>query len=108
MAKAPEERPNHGESNNEFFFFSNEVGTTVWPREFYHGNLLLKQSGKFPVAIPIPRFQLRKKTHTHTVIRFAVVWSCRAFVIVYSSLVTLLWLIHRDSQNLRELTRRRP
>ena len=54
------------------FLFFHEVRTAVWPREFYHGNLLLKQSGKIPVAIP--RFLLIK-THTHTFIRFAVVSS---------------------------------
>ena len=52
-----------------FLFFFNEVGTAVWSREFYHGNMLLKQSGKIPVAIP--RLLLRQKRNT--VIRFAVV-----------------------------------
>ena len=37
------------------FFY--EVGTTVWPREFYH---LKNSGGKIPVAIP--RLLLRKKT----------------------------------------------
>ena len=52
MAKAPEERPNHGESNNDFFFFSNEVGTTVWPREFHHFVSKTNSHGKIAVAIP--------------------------------------------------------
>ena len=86
-------------------YFFDEVGTAVWPREFYHRNFLLKKSGK--IAVAIPRFLLRKKNKT-TVIRFAVTWCYGAFAIVYSSLVTLLWLIQRDSRNLRELTRRRP
>ena len=30
-------RPNHGESNDGVLFYSYEVGTAVWPREFYHG-----------------------------------------------------------------------
>ena len=71
MAKALliQERPNHGKSNDVFFF--NEVRTAVWPREFYH--LCFKRKlpyfvskensrGKIPVAIP--RFLLRKNTHT--------------------------------------------
>ena len=64
-------------------FFFCEVGTAVWPREFYHGNLLLKQSAKIPVAIP--RFLLRKKKKTPS---FDSPWfglSCGAFAIVYSS-----------------------
>ena len=86
------------------FFFNYEVGTAVWPREFYHGNLLLKQSSRIPVAIP--RFLLRTLQKTPS---FDSPWfglSYRAFAIVYSSLVTLLWLIHRDFRNLWELTRR--
>ena len=43
MAKAPEERPNDGELNGGVLLFLYEGGTAVWPREFYHGNLLLKQ-----------------------------------------------------------------
>ena len=58
---------------NRTVFFFYEVGTAVWPREFYHGNL--KQSGKIPVTIP--RFLLLKKKNT--VIRFAVVWSFLCF-----------------------------
>ena len=44
------------------FFFFNEVGTAVWPRQFYHGSLFLKQSGEIPVAIPW--FLLREKKKT--------------------------------------------
>ena len=48
------------------FFFFNEVGTAVWPRQFYHGSLFLKQSGEIPVAIPW--FLLReKKKHRHSI-----------------------------------------
>ena len=60
--------------------FFNEVGTAVWPREFYHGNFLLCFKSKFSKAnsrgkipVVIPRFLLRKKKNT--VNRFAVVWS---------------------------------
>ena len=63
----------------------------------------MKQSGKIPVAIP--RFILRKKNPPS----FDSPWfglSYGAFAIVYSSLVNLLCLIHRDSRNLRELTQR--
>ena len=41
------------------FLFFYWWGTTVLPRDFSHGNLLLKQSSKIPVAIP--RFLPRKK-----------------------------------------------
>ena len=54
---------------------------------------------------------VKKNTHTHThrhSIRHGLVVAYGAFAIAYSSLVTLLWLIHRDSRNLRESTRRRP
>ena len=86
-----------------FFFY--QAGTAVWPREFCHGNLLLKQSGKIPVAIP--RFLLcKKKTPSLDSPWFGL--SYGAFAIVYPSLVTLLWLIHSDSRVPRELTRRRP
>ena len=48
-----------------------EVGTAVWPREFYHRNFLLKKSGKkFPLAIM--RFLLRqqkKKERNHSIRR---------------------------------------
>ena len=82
-------------------FFFCEVGTAVWPREFYHGNLLLKQSGE--VFVAIPRFLLRQKTK-NTVIRFAVVWSflwcfCQC---LFLTMVTLLWFIHRDFRNIRD------
>ena len=69
------ERPNHGESNDGVFLVY-ELGTAVWSRELCHVNLLLKQSGKTPVAIP----------------RFLPSWfglSYGAFATVYSSLVTL-------------------
>ena len=88
MAKTPKDRPDHGESNDGVF-------------------LLLLQSRKLVVAIP--RLVLQKKNKNTP--SFDSPWfglSCGPFAIVYSSLVTLLWLIHRDSRNLRELTRRRP
>ena len=50
-----------------FLFCFFEVGTAVWPGEIYHGNLLLKQSGKIFchslflinnfVVVDSPRFQ---------------------------------------------------
>ena len=86
-----------------FFFFFFKVGTAVWPRKFYHFVF-----GKFPVAIP--RF-LRRENKKEKTLSFHSPWfalSYGAFAIVYSSLATLLWLIHRDSRSLRELTRRRP
>ena len=93
--------------------FFNEVGTAVWPREFYHGNFLLCFKSKFSKAnsrgkipVVIPRFLLRKKK-TPSIDSPWFGLSYGAFAIVYSSLVTSLWLIHRDSRNLRELTRRR-
>ena len=82
-----------------FSFFTKQE-----PR-YGHGNLLLKQSGKIPVAIP--RFLLcKKKTPSLDSPWFGL--SYGAFAIVYPSLVTLLWLIHSDSRVPRELTRRRP
>ena len=33
----------------------------MWPREFHHGNLLLKQSGKIPVAYRGSYFVEKKK-----------------------------------------------
>ena len=53
-----------------------------------------KQSGK--IAVAIQRFLLREKKAPS----FDSPWfglSYGAFAIVYSSLVALLWLIHRDS-----------
>ena len=48
-----------------------DQSTAVWPREFYHRNLLLNQRCKIPLAIP--RFLIGKKTNT--VVPSAVVWS---------------------------------
>ena len=61
-------------ANRMTVFFFYEVGTAVWPREFYHGNLLSKQSGKTPVAIP--RFLLCKNNnkHRHSIRRGLVLW----------------------------------
>ena len=87
-----------------FFFY--EVGTAVWPREFYYFVSKANSRGKNPLAIPW--FLISKKKG---ILSFDSPWfglSSGVFAIVYSSLVTLLWLIHHDSRNLRELTRRRP
>ena len=82
------------------------MATGILPREIaFETNL---SRGKIPVAKP--RFLLHKnknKKHRHS-IRRGLVFSYGACAIVYSSLASLLWLIHRDSRNLRELTRRRP
>ena len=86
-----------------FFLFFCEVATAVWPREFYHRNF---SSGKIHVAIPW--FLPRKKTHTQSSDSPSFGLSYGAFAIVFSSLVTLLRLIHRDSRSVWELTRRRP
>ena len=78
-----------------FCFVFHEVGTAVWPRKF---------SGK-KISVAILPFLLReKKTPSFDSPWFGL--SYRAFAIVYSSLVALLRLIHRDSRNLRELTLR--
>ena len=85
--------------------FCYAVGTAVWPLEFYHRNLLLNQRCKIPLAIP--RFLIGKKqTPSFHLPWFGLPYG--VFAIVYCSLVILLLLIHRDSRNLRELTRRRP
>ena len=89
-----------------WFCFFYEVGTAVWPRQFYRFFSKENSGGKTPVAIP--RFLLRQKNKASP---FDSPWfgvSCGDFAIVYFSLVTSLWLIHRDSRNLRELTRRNP
>ena len=101
-----------------YFFY--EAGTVVCPRASNGGVSVFLRSrnrgmatgifplcnsrGKIPVAIS--RFLLREKKKSSDSPRFGL--SCGDFAIVNSSLVTWLWLIHRDSRNLRELTRRRP
>ena len=83
------------------FLFFYEVGTAVWPREFSHFVIPVV---KFPWPYRGSYFVKKKKSSDSP--RFGL--SCGDFAIVNSSLVTWLWLIHRDSRNLRELTRRRP
>ena len=56
-----------------FCFVFYEVGTAVWPREFYHGNLLLKQSDK-KVPEAIPWFLRGKKTKHRRSIRRGLVF----------------------------------
>ena len=93
MSKSPLERPNHGESNDTVF--------VLFLRNRNRGCVSKANSrGKIPVAIP--RFLLRERIKNTP--SFDSPWfdlSYGAFAIVYSSLVTLLWLIHRDSRNLR-------
>ena len=87
------------------FFFLYEGGTAAWPREFTTGICFWNKVAKFPWLY---RGFYFVKTHTSS---FDSPWfglAYGAFATVYSSLVTSLWLIHRDSRNLRELTRRRP
>ena len=55
---------------------------------FLPWDLVLKSRGKNPVVIP--RFLLRKKSNT---VVLSFLW---CFVIVYPSLVYILWLIHGD------------
>ena len=62
MAKAP--RPNHAESSK---FFFQEIGSAVWPREFYHFLSKENSRGKIPVAISL--FLLRKKRNRHSICR---------------------------------------
>ena len=51
-----------------FFVFFYEVGTALWPREFYHFVSKANSRGKIPVAIP--RFLLpKKKKHRHSIRR---------------------------------------
>ena len=103
MVKAPKEMPNRGESSDGVFLF-HEEGTPVWPQEYYYFDFKAISCGKHPVAIPWFLFRKRK------IPSFDSSWfviSYGAFAIVHWSLVTLLWLIHDDSRNLRELTRRR-
>ena len=87
------------------FFFFHKVGTTVWPREFRH--FVPKANSRGNISVAIPRFLLRKKKqkHCHS-IRRGLIFLMVRLPLVYSSLVTLLWLIHRDSRHVRELTRR--
>ena len=66
-----------------------------------------KANSRSKIPVTIPRFLLRKKTK-NTVIRFAVVWSYVASATVFSSLITLLWLIHRDHWYFQESSPRRP
>ena len=87
------------------FFFFDEVGIAVWPREFYHVVSKANSRGKIPVATL--RFLLRKSKTKHR--HFDSPWfgfSYGAFAIVYSSLVTLFG--SPRFRYLRELTRRRP
>ena len=58
-----------------WLFFFHEVGTAIWPREFYHGNykvgkfpwpyrgsyFVKKQKHRHSMPVGIPRFLLRKK-----------------------------------------------
>ena len=65
---------------SKVFFYGS--GTAVWPWEFYHKNLLLKESGKFRWPYRGSYFLKIKK---NTVIRFAVAWPflrCFCFVMV--------------------------
>ena len=86
-------------------FFFHKVGTTAWPREFRH--FVPKAISRGKISVAIPRFLLRKKKtkHCHS-IRRGLIFLMVRLPLVYSSLVTLLWLIHRDSRHVRELTRR--
>ena len=91
MSKSPLERPNHGESNDTVF--------VLFLRNRNRGCVSKANSrGKIPVAIP--RFLLRERIKNTP--SFDSPWfdlSYGAFFIVYSSLVTFLWLIHRDLRN---------
>ena len=87
------------------FFYFYEVGTAVWPREFYHGNLLSKQSSKIPVAIPRFLHGEKRWKHRHS-IRRGLVFLKVLLPSFIPHLVILLWLIHRHSRNRREFTRR--
>ena len=50
-----------------FFLFFYEVGTAVWPPEFYHFVSKANSRGKIPVAIP--RFVLGIKKDRHSIRR---------------------------------------
>ena len=86
---------------------------------FLIGNFFMVDSPRFPKSSGIDPKKLvkfawpyrgsyfvKKKTPSFDSPWFGL--SCGGFAIVYSSLVSLLWLIHRDSRNLRELTGRKP
>ena len=82
---------------SKVFFYGS--GTAVWPWEFYHKNLLLKESGKCRWPYRGSYFlKIKKKTPS-----FDSPWRDLSY-----GAFALLWLIYRYFRNCRESTQRRP